>query len=127
MLSIAVRVEAKTHDGYLLWSPKYVVLVLSVSVYPKGPMWPRHVEQLRPRYVSAEDVEPRETSTSSVKRGHLLNGGAEEASPQMKDKELSNAETSAKRKRRHLSMPTGDEYGPDRLRRSRRMKKPKFT
>ena len=31
MLSIAVRVETKTHVGYLLWSPKYVKLVLSVS------------------------------------------------------------------------------------------------
>ena len=98
-----------------------------VTVYPKGAIWWRHVEQLRPRYVSAEDVEPGETPTSSVERGHLSNGGAEEASPRMKDKESSSAKTSAKRKRRNPRMPTGNEYGLDRLRRSRRMKKPKFT
>ena len=98
-----------------------------VRVYPKGPIWRRHVEQLRPRYVSAEDVEPGETPTSSVERGHLSNGGAEEASPQRKDQDSSSAETSAKRKRRNPRMPTGNEYGPDRPRRSRRTKKPTFT
>ena len=36
MLSIAVRVETKTHDGYLLWSPKYVELALSVSESTQG-------------------------------------------------------------------------------------------
>ena len=45
----------------------------------------------------------------------------------MKDKEAGNAETSAKRKRRNPRMPTGDEYGPDRRRRSRRTKKRKST
>ena len=114
------------------WVPAVVTKVrgarsVCVRVYPKGPIWRRHVEQLRPRYVSAEDVEPGETPTSSVERGHLSNGGAEEASPQRKDQDSSSAETSAKRKRRNPRMPTGNEYGPDRPRRSRRTKKPTFT
>ena len=114
------------------WVPAVVTKVrgarsVCVRVYPKGPIWRRHVEQLRPRYVSAEDVEPGETPTSSVERGHLSNGGAEEASPQRKDKDSSSAETPAKRKRRNPRMPTGNEYGPDRPRRSRRTKKPTFT
>ena len=114
------------------WVPAVVTKVrgarsVCVRVYPKGLMWQRHVEQLRPRYVSDEDVEPGETPTSLVKRGHHSNGGAEEASSQMKDKESSNAETSAKRKRRNPGIPTGNKYGPDRPRRSRRTNKPKFT
>ena len=64
------------------WIPAVVIKVsgarfVCVRVYPKGPIWWSHVEQLRPRYVSAEDVEPGETPTSSVKRGHHSNGGAE--------------------------------------------------
>ena len=36
MLSIAIRVETKTHDRYLLWSPNYVELALSVSESTQG-------------------------------------------------------------------------------------------
>ncbi|XP_068691412.1 uncharacterized protein [Montipora foliosa] len=119
-------------DKHPRWVPAVVNKVrgarsVCVRVYPKGPRWRRHVEQLRPTYVSAEDVGPGETPTPSVKSGDHSNGGAEKASPQMKDKRSSNAETSAKRKRRNPRMPTGNEYGPDRPRRSRCTKKPKFT
>ena len=71
-------------------------------------------------------MEPGETPTSSVERGHLANGRVEEAS-QKKDKESRNAETTVQRKRRNPRMPTGNEYGPDRPQRSTRTKKPKFT
>ena len=64
-----------------------------VRVYPKRPIWQRNVEQLRTRCVSAEDVKPDEIPTSSVKRRDHSNGGAEKASPQMKDKETSSTET----------------------------------
>ena len=32
----------------------------NVRVYPRGPTWRRHVEQLQPRYVSPDDLEPGE-------------------------------------------------------------------
>ena len=72
-------------------------------------------------------MEPGETPSSSVERGYLANGGAKEASPEKKDEESSNAETTVQRKRRNRRMPTGNEYGPDRPRRSTRTKKPRFT
>lgn len=114
------------------WVPAVVTKVrgarsVCIRVYPRGPIWRRHVEQLRPRYISEEDMEPGETPSSSVERGHLANGGAEEASPEKKDEESSNAETTVQRKRRNPRMPTGNEYGPDRPRRSTRTKKPRFT
>ena len=114
------------------WVPAVVTKVrgarsVCVRVYPRGPIWRRFVEQLRPRYISEEDMEPGETPTSSVERRHLTNGRAEEVSPQTKDKESSNAETTVQRKRRNPRMPTGNEYGPDMPRRSTRTRKPKFT
>ena len=31
---------------------------VNVQVYPRGPVWRRHLDQLRPRYASIEDAEP---------------------------------------------------------------------
>ena len=31
---------------------------MNVRVYPRGPTWRRHIEQLQPRYISTEDTEP---------------------------------------------------------------------
>ena len=89
------------------WVPAVVTKVggahsVCVRVYPMRPIERRHVEQLRPRYTSAEDVEPGETPTPSVKSGDHSIGGAEKASPQMKDKRSS--------KRRH--QPRGNVETP---------------
>ena len=107
----------KDHDGYLLWSPKYVELALSVSESTQElrPIWRRHVEQLRPRYVSEEDVEPGETPTSS---GDIFQMVEWRKLLHRRKTESSNAETTVQRKRQNPRMPTGNEYGPDRPRRS---------
>ena len=34
---------------------------MNVRVYPKGPTWRRHIDQLRPRYGVKEDTDPGET------------------------------------------------------------------
>ena len=38
---------------------------VNVKVYPRGPTWRRHVEQLCPRYTSEEDNDPGEVSAQS--------------------------------------------------------------
>ena len=53
------------------WVPAVVTKMsgprnLSVRVVPKGPVWRRHVEQLRPRHTSPEDNEPAETILPST-------------------------------------------------------------
>ena len=53
------------------WVPAVVTKMsgprnLSVRVVPKGPVWRRHVEQLRPRHTSPEDDEPAETILPST-------------------------------------------------------------
>ena len=49
------------------WVPAIVIKVygprcVAFRVYPKGPIWRRHVDQLRPRYGSVEDNEPGDTA-----------------------------------------------------------------
>ena len=50
------------------WVPAIVTKVygsrsVNVRVYPRGPTWRRHVDQLLPRYTSDEDNEPGDTPT----------------------------------------------------------------
>ena len=37
---------------------------VNVQVYPSGPVWRRHLDQLRPRYTSVEDTEPADDFVS---------------------------------------------------------------
>ena len=51
------------------WVPAVVVAkrgarMFNVRVTPRGPIWRRHLDQLRPRYFSAEDLDPGEDSFS---------------------------------------------------------------
>ena len=39
--------------------------MFNVKVIPKGPIWRRHLDQLRPRYFSYEDLDPGEISGST--------------------------------------------------------------
>ena len=50
------------------WVPAVVTKILesrtvNVRVYPKGPTWRRHIDQLRPRYGVVEDTDPGERPT----------------------------------------------------------------
>ena len=74
------------------WVPATVTKVfgtrsVNVRVYPKGPTWRRYVEQLRPRYFSAEDEEPcdipsttspsTEVKARTLQDSHLQLSGSE--------------------------------------------------
>ena len=128
------------------WVPAVVTKVrgtrcVTVRVYPKGPIWRRHVEQLRPRYFSAEDEEPGGTQSTAVPASTKETESSVPGSPQQSssgaekagsatltaDQEARNGDPgpSTKRKRPNPRMPTGDEYGPDRPRRSTRLRKRK--
>ena len=52
------------------WVPAIVIKVygprcVAVRVYPKSPIWRRHVDQLRPRYGSVEDNEPGDIASGT--------------------------------------------------------------
>ena len=84
---------------------------VNVRVFPRGPTWRRHVEQLQPRYTSEEDAEPGEDLEAS-------NRNREEAASTAKvpDGESTTPEAEIDRSR--------PEYGPERPRRSTRKRKP---
>ena len=42
-----------------------------VSVFPRVPVWCRHIEQLRPRYEVEEDLDPVQASESMVPQENL--------------------------------------------------------
>ena len=94
------------------WVPAIVTKVLgprsiNVKVTPRGPIWRRHIEQLLPRYGVEEDSEPADDVKSEV---------------QMAD--VSNDDSTANQipqPWRNPRLPTGGEYGPENLRRSKRL------
>ena len=61
------------------WVPAIVTKVhVSRSVYirvcPIGPVWSRHIEQLRPRYGVEKDLDPGQASESRVPRENIGSG-----------------------------------------------------
>lgn len=91
------------------WVPATVVRLygsrsLTVRVHPRGPIWRRHVEQLRPRYGIENDTElaPEMEEETTVHNGPLIQ--------------------QTRSKYRNPRMPDGNEYGRHNLRRSRRDK-----
>ena len=58
------------------WVPAIVIKVhgsrsVYVRVCPRGPVWHRHIEQLRPRYRVAEDLDPGQASELRVPQEDL--------------------------------------------------------
>ena len=45
-----------------------------VWVFPRGPVWHRHIEQLRPRYGVEQDLDPGQASDSIVPQENLGSG-----------------------------------------------------
>ena len=82
---------------------------VNVRVYPKGPIWRRHVDQLRPRYGVEHDTEP----------------GIDVDEVDVKDSGIPTIQEPRKQRqpRRNPRMPDGDEYGRHNLRRSQRHKR----
>ena len=81
----------------------------TVKIIPRGPVWRRHWEQLRPRYASDEDKEPGETfNFPDLPIDHPMEINLQSAQRQL--------EASLH------TVPTS-EYGPNNLRRSTRKRK----
>ena len=113
------------------WVPAVVTKVfgprsVNVHVFPRGPTWRRHIEQLQYRYGSSEDADPGELTTL---------GNSAEPSPSKDNLPaqsgmIENTEHSdpvfppakPKRVKRNPRLPTGNEYGPEHPRRSTRNK-----
>jgi hypothetical protein len=102
------------------WIPATVVKcrgsrTYEVKVHPKGPIWRRHWEQLRPRCPSTEDLDPGDVLTSP-------NG--QDAAPPEEDytAELPHV-TSTPERMPQNNQPTPPEYGPGNPRRSQRQRK----
>ena len=97
---------------------------MSVRVYPKGPIWRRHVEQLRLRYFSVEEAEPGDTQSIAVPAGISETATNKETKVENGQKSrIANPGPSVKPKRPNPRMPNGTEYSRDKPRRSRRLKK----
>ena len=90
---------------------------VNVKVVPRGPIWRRHIEQLRPRYGSEEDGDPGEVTILSSHddigvtspTGTTFQNVATQVSPQIPAKSR---------------IPENSEYGPNTPRRSIRNRKP---
>ena len=96
-----------SRDRELRWVPAIVKAIhgprsVYVKVIPKGPVWRRHLDQLRPRYGADQDDDPgfRAKPTQEL---HTKEGSIE------------------KPKRRNPRLPNSDEYGPNKPRRSKRL------
>ena len=73
-----------------------------MKVIPKGPVWRQHLDQLLPRYGADQDDDPGLRAKPA--------------------QELPTTEESCEKpKRRNPRLPNSDEYGPGRLRRSKRL------
>ena len=108
-------------------------------ILPKGPVWRRHIEQLKPRYVFNhfdEDKEPGEVPSSHAKEQvqplNMPDNDEEPVSPRVSEgipeqlespKSDNSTEPSLVRiKRRNPLWPSDTSYGPDNPRRSERLK-----
>ena len=61
------------------WAPAIVIKVngprsVHVRVCPRGPVWRKHIEQLRPRYGVKEDLDPEQASKLMVPQDNLASG-----------------------------------------------------
>ena len=108
------------------WVPAIVVKrfgsrSVNVRVFPKGPTWRRHLEQLRPRYVTDEDYEPGEEPSTPLHLSppdHLLNLPQEEITQAVN---IPVRPQEPSRKQDGTKIP---EYGPHNPRRSKRTPRP---
>ncbi len=109
------------------WVPATVVKVMGsrhvrVKVYPRGPTWRRHIEQLKPRHSSNEDGEPGEFTTGQEPSNH--EGEIEVAAV---DAQAEGEVTSQRPQPQDDNVMGGStarpEYGPGNLRRSKRKRK----
>lgn len=85
---------------------------VNVRVHPRGAVWRRHVEQLRPRYGVEYDTEPAPDPYENTV-----------PSASTASAETSTAKQRSKVRYRNPRMPDGNEYGRHNLRRTKREKR----
>ena len=126
------------------WVPAIVTKIcgsrsVKVRVYPRGPTWRRHIEQLRPRFGIHEDLEPENIPTSPSNAaptevpqptaGDLAGEASALPSAEAPPREASalpSAEAPpAVRERRNPRAPHDSAYDAQHPRRSTRMRKPR--
>ena len=91
-----------------------------VRVCPRGPVWRRHTEQLRPRYLPLEDIRLGETP----KKPGDARGEKPESRGDM-ESEIPQPDRGGHSSRKPIpKLPTGSEYGPHNPKRFKRSKKP---
>ena len=99
------------------WVPVVVTKVygarsVNVRVYPKGPTWRRHVEQLCPRYTSEEDNDPGDTPSSAIENSNVDSPNIDLSGPSAAPPETTYVPQSV----------PAQEFGPHNPRRSARLK-----
>lgn len=101
------------------WVPATVIKVhgsrsVDVKVHPRGPIWRRHLEQLRPRYGVNEDADPGMDTSEIIHP-------SPPAIPQPNEDADNTKTTDAQ------VHPSPPQYGPDKPRRSTRVRKRKVV
>ena len=81
---------------------------VSVRVYPRGPTWRRHIDQLQPRYGVDQDTDPGEVPTEIG---------------DVKDAGVRPAQEPVRKRNSRLPTPTDSNYGPQNPRRSERLQR----
>ena len=99
------------------WVPAIVTKIyrtrsLNVKVVPKGPNSRRHVEQLRPRFLTEEDKDPGDKPDIR-----------EETKPQKPAPTTVTEQLPPRRRQQNPRQPDGDEYSRDNPRRYKRTRK----
>lgn len=99
---------------------------VNVQVFPRGPTWRRHIEQLQYRYGSSEDADPGEhTTLGNSAEPSLSKDNFPAQSVMIENTEHSDPvfpPVKPKRVQRNPRLPTGNEYGSEHPRRSTRNK-----
>ena len=104
------------------WIPAIVVKrygtrSVNVRVLPRGPIWRRHIDQLRPRYGADQDADPGESLAESP------TSGSGSSAPSVSAQPGSSTLDSSRKTRRPRSLPSPVKYGPGNPRRSERLRR----
>ena len=104
------------------WIPAIVVKrygtrSVNVRVLPRGPIWRRHIDQLRPRYGADQDADPGESLAESP------TSGSGSSAPSVSVQPGSSTLDSSRKTRRPRSLPSPVKYGPGNPRRSERLRR----
>ena len=116
------------HNKKPRWVPAVVTKMrgsrtVNVRVYPKGPTWHRHIDQLRPRYGVNEDTDPGETPIIRSDKSIFPSTTPTEETSSSSTIPMVPMFPSPPAKRNYRKpTPTEDNYGPTNPRRSAKIR-----